>query len=38
MRRPSLSEYEGLRDWLENEMDRKAAARGLNPDMSSCID
>jgi cytochrome c5 len=31
MRRPPLNEYEGLRDWLENEMDRKAAARGLNP-------
>ena len=31
MRRPALSEYEGLRDWLENEMDRKAAARGVNP-------
>src|SRR5689334_18980072 len=28
MRRPALKEYEGLRDWLENEMDRKAAARG----------
>ncbi len=31
MRRPALPEYEGLRDWLENEIDRKAAARGLNP-------
>src|SRR5678816_35609 len=25
MRRPPLAEYEGLRDWLESEMDRKAA-------------
>ena len=31
MRRPALNEYEGLRDWLENEIDRKAAARGFNP-------
>jgi mono/diheme cytochrome c family protein len=31
IRRPSVKEYEGLRDWLENEMDQKAAARGLNP-------
>jgi mono/diheme cytochrome c family protein len=31
MRRPALKEYEGMRDWLENEMDRKAAARGVNP-------
>src|SRR5215475_8315427 len=31
MRRPALNEYEGLRDWLENEIDRKAAARPLNP-------
>src|SRR5262245_35261968 len=31
VRRPSQSEYEGLRDWLEAEIDRKAAARGLNP-------
>src|SRR5213596_1755495 len=31
MRRPPLNEYEGLRDWLENEIDRKAAARGMNP-------
>src|SRR5437867_991833 len=30
MRRPPLKEYEGLRDWLENEMDQKAA-RGTNP-------
>src|SRR5678815_5820188 len=25
MKRPPLAEYEGLRDWLESEMDRKAA-------------
>jgi mono/diheme cytochrome c family protein len=31
MRRPTLTEYEGLRDWLEAEMDRKAAMRGVNP-------
>jgi hypothetical protein len=31
MRRPPLAEYEGLRDWLETEIDRKAAARGVNP-------
>ena len=31
MRRPPLAEYEGLRDWLEAEIDRKAAARGINP-------
>src|SRR6266480_7434947 len=31
MRRPALTEYEGLRDWLETEIDRKAAARGINP-------
>ena len=24
MRRPPLAEYEGLRDWLEAEIDRKA--------------
>ena len=30
MRRPPLAEYEGLRDWLENEIDRKAAGR-TNP-------
>jgi cytochrome c5 len=29
MRRPPLKEYEGLRDWLETQIDRKAAARGL---------
>ncbi len=28
--RPSLAEYEGLRDWLETEIDRKAATR-VNP-------
>jgi hypothetical protein len=31
IRRPSVTEYEGLRDWLETEIDRKAMARGLNP-------
>src|SRR6185503_18093385 len=31
VRRPALNEYEGLRDWLETEIDRKAAARGVNP-------
>jgi cytochrome c5 len=31
MRRPSLSEYEGLRDWLEIEIDKKAAAHQVNP-------
>src|SRR5262245_59464610 len=31
MRRPALAEYEGLRDWLETEIDRKAAARGVSP-------
>ena len=31
IRRPSLAEYEGLRDWLEAEIDRRAAARGLDP-------
>src|SRR5712692_4435767 len=30
MPRPPLAKYEGLRDWLENEIDRKAAGR-LNP-------
>src|SRR5580704_4052617 len=30
MQRPPLPEYEGLRDWLEAEIDRKAAARS-NP-------
>src|SRR5687768_8422053 len=30
VRRPSVAEYEGLRDWLEAELDRKAAAR-VNP-------
>ena len=28
--RPSLAEYEGLRDWLEAEIDRRAATR-INP-------
>jgi mono/diheme cytochrome c family protein len=27
VRRPSLPEYEGLRDWLETEIDRSAASR-----------
>src|SRR5215472_3721941 len=31
MRRPPLADYEGLRDWLENDIDQKAAARGPNP-------
>ena len=31
VRRPTLNEYEGLRDWLETEIDRKAAERGVNP-------
>ena len=31
MRRPALNDYEGLRDWLENEIDRKAATRAVNP-------
>jgi len=30
IRRPPLAEYEGLRDWLEAEMDQKAAGRS-NP-------
>src|SRR6202142_969155 len=30
VRRPALADYEGLRDWLENEIDRKAAMR-VNP-------
>jgi len=30
VRRPPLAEYEGLRDWLESEIDRKAAGRS-NP-------
>ena len=30
IRRPPLAEYEGLRDWLESEIDRKAATRS-NP-------
>ena len=31
MARPALADYEGMRDWLENEIDRKAALHGLNP-------
>ena len=31
MKRPPLKEYEALRDWLESEIDRKAAVRGVNP-------
>src|SRR5438034_5472009 len=31
MKRPSLKEYEALRDWVEIEIDRKAAAHGVNP-------
>jgi mono/diheme cytochrome c family protein len=34
IRRPPLGEYEGLRDWLEAEMDRKAAT---NPNPGSVI-
>src|SRR5205085_2461625 len=30
IRRPALAEYQALRDWLEEEIDRKAAARA-NP-------
>ena len=30
VRRPALPEYEGIRDWLESEIDRKAAGRS-NP-------
>ena len=30
LQRPSLADYEGLRDWLETEIDRKAATR-VNP-------
>src|SRR5678815_867545 len=30
MRRPPLAEYEGLRDWMEAEIDRRAAGRA-NP-------
>ena len=30
VKRPALSEYEALRDWLEGEIDRKAATR-VNP-------
>src|SRR5438105_426189 len=31
VKRPPLPEYEGLRDWLETEIDRQTAARGTNP-------
>src|SRR5438093_2954799 len=31
MKRPPLKEYEAMRAWLEIEIDRKAAARGVNP-------
>ena len=31
MSRPALTDYEGMRDWLEAELDKKAAARGINP-------
>src|ERR1051326_1488548 len=31
MRRPPLAQYEGLRDWLETEVDRRAATRAVNP-------
>src|SRR5437660_1328434 len=31
MSRPVLADYEGMRDWLENEVDRRAVARGINP-------
>src|SRR6476659_1332076 len=31
IRRPPLAEYEGLRDWLEAEIDRTAASRGADP-------
>jgi len=31
IRRPPPNEYEGLRVWLENEIDQKAASRGVNP-------
>src|SRR4249919_1642725 len=27
LKRPALEEYDGLRDWLETQIDRKAAAR-----------
>jgi mono/diheme cytochrome c family protein len=30
VRRPSLAEYDGLRDWLESEIDRRASSR-VNP-------
>jgi mono/diheme cytochrome c family protein len=31
MSRPSLADYEGMRDWLENEIDVQAAKHGPNP-------
>src|SRR5215471_12902517 len=31
MSRPSLADYEGMRDWFENEIDVKAAKQGPNP-------
>src|SRR5215468_3781958 len=34
MRRPPVAEYEGLRDWLEAEMDRKASS---NPNPGSVV-
>jgi mono/diheme cytochrome c family protein len=34
IRRPPLAQYEGLRDWLEAEMDRKAAG---NPNPGSVV-
>ncbi len=34
MKRPPLAQYEGLRDWLEAELDRKAAA---HPDPGSVV-
>src|SRR5204863_4481495 len=34
MRRPPLGQYEGLRDWLEAELDHKAAA---HPDPGSVV-
>jgi mono/diheme cytochrome c family protein len=30
MKRPALADYEGLRDWLESEIDRRAAGK-INP-------
>jgi hypothetical protein len=31
MSRPLLADYEGMRDWLENQIDLKAATHGPNP-------